>query len=77
MTGIAITEQTLEALSAARKTNLEAQMITLLAERLGLSAEEALERYYSDPLSCLIENNTCGLQYLDAHYLVDEMMRQS
>lgn len=72
-----ITAHTLEALPAIRKTNLEAQITTLLAERLGLSVEEALERYYSDPLSGLIENNSYGLQYLDARYLVDEMLVRS
>lgn len=77
MMGVAITEQILEALPAIRRTNLEAQMTTLLAERLGLSVEEALELYYSDPLSQLIEENVYGLQYLDAAYLVDELIWRS
>lgn len=77
MMGVVITEQTLEALPAIRRTNLEAQMTTLLAERLGLSVEEALGLYYSDSLSQLIEENVYGLQYLDAAYLVDELIRRS
>lgn len=71
----AITEQTLEVLPAVRRTNLEAQITTLLAERLDLSVEETLEFYYSSPLSQLIEENTYGLQYLDAAYLVDELTK--
>lgn len=73
--GNAITEQTLEALPAVRRANLEAQITTLLAERLDLSVEEALEFYYSSSLSQLIEENTYGLQYLDAAYLVDELTK--
>lgn len=70
-----VTEQMLSVLPGIRKTNLEAQMVIALAQRLGISTEEALERYYSSSLSALVEENRYGLQYLDAEYLVEELLR--
>ena len=70
-----IDEKVLSALPSARKTNLEAQMVALLGERLGVSSETSLEMYYSSELSKMIEENRYGVQFLDANYLVEELLR--
>ena len=71
----ATSEITLEKLASIRKTNLEAQMIELIAERRQLSVEDALDLYYSSNLSRMIEANEYGLRYLDANYLAEELFR--
>ena len=72
---IEISEKLLSLLPSVRKTNLEAQMVAILGERLGASPEASLEVYYSSDLSKMIEENRYGVQFLDANYLVEELLR--
>ena len=41
---------------------------------MGLSVRDALDVYYSSELAPLIERNEYGMQFLDAHYLADEIL---
>lgn len=61
-------------LERLRKENLEAEIATLLAQRLDIDAAAALDVYYRSELSKQIAANAFGIQYLDAHYLVDDLM---
>lgn len=72
---IRVDEQLIKKLPAIRQTNLEAQIVTLIGERLGVPPAEALRIYYSSELADKIESNLYGLQYLDARYLVDEILK--
>jgi len=61
-------------LEAILKESLEKDITTLLAERLGLSVREAMDVYYRSKLSRQIDNGTYGIQYLDAVYLVEDLL---
>ena len=67
-----VTAETVAQLEELRKTNLEADVVRLLAERKGLSPADALELYYESDLARMVEANAHGVLYLDAAYLVDQ-----
>ena len=69
-----VTAKTLEGLADIRQANLEADITAELASRLGISPKEALEKYYSSPIADMVAKNEYGVQYLDAKYLVDELL---
>lgn len=72
---VEMTERSIEAMEGLRKTNLEAQIVREIAARLGVSADEAMRLYYAHPLAEHIEKNDYGLQFLDASYLVEEVLK--
>ncbi len=59
-----------------RLTHLEAQVVDLIVARTGMNAAQALDYWYRSDLSVSVEHNEYGLQYLDANYLVDELLRR-
>lgn len=71
-----VDQQTIAAIEELRITNLEARIVEILAERLGIGAGGALQRYYDSELACLIEGNAYGLQYLDEYYLAEELLAE-
>lgn len=71
----AVDDRTISTIEAMRLTHLEAQILTTLAERTGMNAESALEYWYGSRLCAAVERNEYGLQYLDAGYLVEELLR--
>ena len=66
----------LAAAERMRLTHLEAQIVDVLAERTGMDAASALDLWYRSDLSSAVERNDYGLQFLDANYLVDELLKQ-
>lgn len=69
-----VDERTIEAIEDFRLTHLEAQVVQIIATRMGLDAASALGVWYGSDLCRGVELNEFGLQYLDASYLVDELM---
>lgn len=67
-------KKTIAAIEELRRTNLDAQIVEIISQRMGLSARDALDVYYSSELAPLIERNEYGMQFLDAHYLADEIL---
>jgi len=61
-------------LEAVLKESLEKDIISLLAERLEISVREAMDVYYRSKLSLQIDSGTYGIQYLDAAYLVEDLL---
>ena len=55
-----VTAKTLEGLADIRQANLEADIATELASRLGISPEEALEKYYSSPIAGMVAKTSTG-----------------
>lgn len=70
-----VTEETLAQLEPLLKEQLEADIISIIAERLEVSPGEALSVYYRNPLAQQIEEGAWGTQYLDASYLADEVLK--
>lgn len=70
-----VTEETLAQLEPLLKEQLEADIISIIAERLEVSPGEAMSVYYRNPLAQQIEEGTWGMQYLDASYLADEVLK--
>ena len=68
-------ERAISAIEGIRKTNLDAQIVQAIAQRTGLSAQEALSIYFGSELAPMIERNEYGMQFLDANYLADEILR--
>lgn len=68
-----VTQAMVDKLGDVRKVRLEAEIVEELASRMGLSPEEAMERYYVSDLAKMVEDNQFGVRYLDASYLVDEV----
>lgn len=62
------------ALEETLKERLEADIVIGLAQRLSLDEHEALKRYYKSRLATQIADGTLGLQYLDASYLIDDLL---
>ena len=58
-------------LEKAYKEALEESIIACLAERKGLSLEEAMDKYYNSRLSGKIHEGAYGIQYLDYRNLVE------
>ena len=71
---MAVDERTIEAIEDIRLTHLEAQIVQIIATRMNLDATSALGVWYGSDLCRSVELNEFGLQYLDANYLVDELM---
>ena len=67
-------ERTMGAIEDVRLAHLEAQIVQIIATRMGLDAASALGVWYGSDLCRGVELNEFGLQYLDASYLVDELM---
>ena len=72
-----VTREIADKLGDERKIRLEAEIIEELASRLGISPEKAAELFYSSDIAAMIEENSFGTRYLEAAYLVDEMLRRS
>lgn len=70
-----VDERTISAIEGLRKTNLDAQIVQVIAQRTGLNAQDALDIYYGSELAPMIERNEYGMQFLDANYLADEVLR--
>lgn len=70
-----VTEVVIEQLGGVLLENLEADIIQGIANRLGVPADEAMRIYYTNPLAEKIESNDYGMQYLDASYLVNEILK--
>ena len=56
------------------KESLEKDIINLLAEHVAISHREAMDLYYRSELSAQIDSGAYGIQYLDATYLVDDLL---
>ena len=69
-----VDKKTIAAIEELRRTNLDAQIVEIISQRMGLSVRDALDVYYSSELAPLIERNEYGMQFLDAHYLADEIL---
>jgi len=61
-------------LEALLKEALEKDIIDLLSERTGITYREAMDAYYRSELSEQIDGGVYGIQYLDAAYLVDDLL---
>ena len=70
-------EHTIAAAEQLRLTHLESQVVDVLVAKTGMSAAQALDCWYRSDLSVSVERNDYGLQYLDANYLVDELLRRN
>jgi hypothetical protein len=53
---------------------LEKDIVSMLSERKGITIREAMDIYYRSELSRQIDNGTYGIQYLNATYLVDDLL---
>ena len=72
-----VNDRTILAMEEMRLTHLEAQVLAILSERTGMDAESALKCWYDSDLCAAVERNEYGLQYLDANYLVEELLRRA
>lgn len=63
-----------DVLEETLKRNQDTEIVTLLAEQLGVDAEEALAIYYSSRLSEQVNEGAYGIQYLDPAYLVEDLL---
>lgn len=70
-----VDERTISAIEGLRKTNLDAQIVQVISQRAGLNAQDSLNVYYGSELAPVIERNEYGMQFLDANYLADEILR--
>ena len=61
-------------LETVLKESLEKDITSLLAERLEISIREAMDVYYRSQLSRQINSGAYGIQYLDAAYLVGDLL---
>ena len=61
-------------LEAILKESLEKDITSLISERTGVSIREAMDIYYRSKLSRQIDGGIYGIQYLDAVYLVDDLL---
>ena len=52
----------------------EEQIILRLSETTGMSLDRAMATYYASALSRQIEEGVCGLDNLDAAYLVEDLI---
>ena len=70
-----MTEQTDEKLlETMLKESLEKDIINLLSERTRITHREAMDLYYHSELSAQIDSGAYGIQYLDAAYLVEDLL---
>lgn len=70
-----ITERMLDGLEDIRKEGLEKDIVCGIASRFGVSASEAMGIYFGSRLSRQIEMGEYGMQYLDAEYLLDDLVQ--
>ena len=56
------------------KESLEKDIIDLLSERISITHREAMDVFYRSELSGQIDSGIYGIQYLDAVYLVDDLL---
>ena len=63
-----------EVLEEMLKRNQDTEIVTLLAERLDVGAEEALRIYYSSRLSEQINEGAYGIQSMAPAYLVEDLL---
>ena len=56
------------------KEALEKDIINLLSERASISQREAMDAFYRSELSGQIDSGSYGIQYLDAAYLVEDLL---
>jgi hypothetical protein len=61
-------------LSELHAINLERDIINILAERLKLPPQKAMELFYNSEIANLIANNTYGICYLSPQYLAEELL---
>ncbi len=54
-----------------------ARVINILADRLGLSLEEAMDLFYNSPLFELIDKGTADLHCRSDQYLAEEIIRDA
>lgn len=66
-----------ENLGSFLKEHLEADVVFLLAQRLGVSPEEAMGIYYRSKVAEIVEDGLLGAQYLPASYLADEVLKNA
>ena len=71
-----VTERTVKSLGGFLIERQEADIVACLAEKMNVSAEEALMTYYESDLASLIEQGDLGIQYLSPEYLADEVLRR-
>lgn len=72
-----VSESTIEGLGSFLKEHVEADVVSTVARRLGISAEEALALYFGSELPELVESGKYGVQYLSPEYLADEVLRSA
>jgi hypothetical protein len=63
-----------DALEDTHKRLLEGEIIELLAEKCGVSLGAAMDAFYSSKLAEEITAGAYGIQYLDARYLVEDLL---
>jgi hypothetical protein len=56
------------------KEALEKEIVSLLAETKQLQIREAMDIYYQSRLSFQIDRGEYGIQYLEARYLVEDLI---
>jgi hypothetical protein len=61
-------------LSELYKQNLEEDIIRILAEKKGIEIRTSFNIYYSSKLAEQIENGDCGIENMDAKYLVEDLL---
>ena len=70
-----VTEKTIAGLSGFLKEQQEADIVSIIAQRRGISANEALDLYFGSRIPQLIAEGAYGIQYLSAEYLADEALK--
>jgi hypothetical protein len=63
-----------EVLEKIRLEHLEAEIIALIADKLHIEVRDAMDLYYASELSSQIGEGLFGIQYLDASYLVEDLL---
>lgn len=71
-----VSERTIAGLDDVLREHEEADVVAVLARRLDLGAEEALELYFSSRIPELIAHDEYGVRYLSPEYLADEVLRE-
>ena len=61
-------------LEAVLKESLEKDITSLISERIGIPIREAMDIYYQSRLARQIDSGIYGMQYLDAVYLVNDLL---
>lgn len=63
-----------DVLEKMHKELLEAEIVALISERLGVEPHVAMQLYYNSKLSTQIDKGLYGIHYMDAAYLVDDLL---